>query len=161
MSLKVLVVGGAGYIGSHVCKALAERGVEIFFTQVFRDSFFHADMHPGNIFVSRQAPSDPQYIAIDCGIVGSLTREDQDYLARNQHHTKEQQEAERKMLISANGMRTQREHLQGELMRLAEQQSQLELELQAQRQRAALAEREAQQAIEEAQLVGANELASS
>ena len=66
--------------------------------------------------------------------------------------TKEQQEAERKMLISANGMRTQREHLQGELMRLAEQQSQLELELQAQRQRAALAEREAQQAIEEAQL---------
>ncbi|MBY5927835.1 ubiquinone biosynthesis regulatory protein kinase UbiB [Halomonas sp. DP8Y7-3] len=64
-------------------KRLAERGVEIFFTQVFRDNFFHADMHPGNIFVSRQNPSDPQYIAIDCGIVGSLTREDQDYLARN------------------------------------------------------------------------------
>jgi len=64
-------------------KRLAERGVEIFFTQVFRDNFFHADMHPGNIFVAREHPEDPQYIAIDCGIVGSLTREDQDYLARN------------------------------------------------------------------------------
>ncbi|MHB0776719.1 ubiquinone biosynthesis regulatory protein kinase UbiB [Halomonas sp. WWR20] len=64
-------------------RKLAERGVEIFFTQVFRDNFFHADMHPGNIFVSRQHPQDPRYIAIDCGIVGSLTREDQDYLARN------------------------------------------------------------------------------
>ncbi|MFY1666263.1 ubiquinone biosynthesis regulatory protein kinase UbiB [Pseudomonas sp. Pseu.R1] len=64
-------------------KKLAERGVELFFTQVFRDSFFHADMHPGNIFVSTVSPWDPQYIAIDCGIVGSLTPEDQDYLARN------------------------------------------------------------------------------
>ncbi|BAP42913.1 ubiquinone biosynthesis regulatory protein kinase UbiB [Pseudomonas sp. 21LCFQ02] len=64
-------------------KMLAERGVEIFFTQVFRDSFFHADMHPGNIFVSTVTPWSPQYIAIDCGIVGSLTPEDQDYLARN------------------------------------------------------------------------------
>lgn len=64
-------------------RKLAERGVEIFFTQVFRDNFFHADMHPGNIFVDTQNPSDPRYIAIDCGIVGSLTREDQDYLARN------------------------------------------------------------------------------
>ncbi|GIZ12770.1 ubiquinone biosynthesis regulatory protein kinase UbiB [Pseudomonas sp. NCCP-436] len=64
-------------------KLLAERGVEIFFTQVFRDSFFHADMHPGNIFVSTRTPWDPQYIAIDCGIIGSLTDEDQDYLARN------------------------------------------------------------------------------
>ena len=64
-------------------KMLAERGVEIFFTQVFRDSFFHADMHPGNIFVSTVNPWSPQYIAIDCGIVGSLTPEDQDYLARN------------------------------------------------------------------------------
>ena len=64
-------------------RLLAERGVEIFFTQVFRDSFFHADMHPGNIFVSTKQPSNPQYIAIDCGIVGSLTSEDQDYLARN------------------------------------------------------------------------------
>ena len=64
-------------------RLLAERGVEIFFTQVFRDNFFHADMHPGNIFVNVSNPSDPSYIAIDCGIVGSLTREDQDYLARN------------------------------------------------------------------------------
>ncbi|MEE4305380.1 ubiquinone biosynthesis regulatory protein kinase UbiB [Pseudomonas alliivorans] len=64
-------------------KLLAERGVEIFFTQIFRDSFFHADMHPGNIFVSTVSPWSPQYIAIDCGIVGSLTPEDQDYLARN------------------------------------------------------------------------------
>lgn len=62
---------------------LAERGVEIFFTQVFRDSFFHADMHPGNIFVSRENPSSPQYIAVDFGIIGSLTPEDQSYLARN------------------------------------------------------------------------------
>ncbi|MEQ7918774.1 ubiquinone biosynthesis regulatory protein kinase UbiB [Xanthomonas sp. WHRI 1810A] len=64
-------------------KMLAERGVELFFTQVFRDSFFHADMHPGNIFVSNVKPWNPMYIAIDCGIVGSLTPEDQDYLARN------------------------------------------------------------------------------
>jgi ubiquinone biosynthesis protein len=64
-------------------KMLAERGVELFFTQVFRDSFFHADMHPGNIFVSTVKPWSPMYIAIDCGIVGSLTPEDQDYLARN------------------------------------------------------------------------------
>lgn len=62
---------------------LAERGVEIFFTQVFRDSFFHADMHPGNIFVSRDRPDDPQYIAVDFGIIGSLSAEDQSYLARN------------------------------------------------------------------------------
>ncbi len=64
-------------------KQLAERGVEIFFTQVFRDSFFHADMHPGNIFVSTHQPWNPRYIAVDFGIVGSLTPEDQDYLARN------------------------------------------------------------------------------
>lgn len=64
-------------------KLLAERGVEIFFTQVFRDSFFHADMHPGNIFVSRNTPTSPQYIAVDFGIIGSLTPEDQSYLARN------------------------------------------------------------------------------
>lgn len=64
-------------------KLLAERGVEIFFTQVFSHSFFHADMHPGNIFVSTHTPWNPQYIAIDCGIIGSLTPEDQDYLARN------------------------------------------------------------------------------
>jgi ubiquinone biosynthesis protein len=64
-------------------KLLAERGVEIFFTQVFRDSFFHADMHPGNIFVDINNPGNPRYIAIDCGIVGSLDQDDQNYLARN------------------------------------------------------------------------------
>ncbi|WP_305856935.1 ubiquinone biosynthesis regulatory protein kinase UbiB [Balneatrix alpica] len=64
-------------------RKLAARGVEIFFTQVFRDNFFHADMHPGNIFVSREHPQDPQYIAVDFGIVGSLTPQDQQYLARN------------------------------------------------------------------------------
>jgi ubiquinone biosynthesis protein len=63
-------------------KRLAERGVEIFFTQVFRDNFFHADMHPGNIFVSAEQVALPQYIAIDCAIAGALTREDQLLLAR-------------------------------------------------------------------------------
>jgi len=62
---------------------LAERGVQVFFTQVFRDSFFHADMHPGNIFVSYEHPENPQYIGIDCGIVGSLNKEDKRYLAEN------------------------------------------------------------------------------
>ena len=62
---------------------LAERGVQVFFTQVFRDSFFHADMHPGNIFVSYDHPDNPQYIGIDCGIVGSLNKEDKRYLAEN------------------------------------------------------------------------------
>ena len=60
-------------------KLLGERGVEIFFTQVFRDNFFHADMHPGNIFVE----PDGRYIAVDFGIVGTLTSEDQRYLAEN------------------------------------------------------------------------------
>ena len=64
-------------------KLLAERGVEIFFTQVFRDSFFHADMHPGNIFIDASNPADPSYIAIDCAIIGSLSESDQYYLARN------------------------------------------------------------------------------
>ena len=64
-------------------KKLAERGVEIFFTQVFRDSFFHADMHPGNIFIAHNRPASPQYIAIDCAIIGSLSDFDQYYLARN------------------------------------------------------------------------------
>ncbi|BFM18345.1 ubiquinone biosynthesis regulatory protein kinase UbiB [Maricurvus nonylphenolicus] len=64
-------------------KKLAERGVEIFFTQVFKHNFFHADMHPGNIFVSHQNPQRPQYIAVDMAIVGSLTQADQYYLARN------------------------------------------------------------------------------
>ena len=64
-------------------KKLAERGVELFFTQVFRDNFFHADMHPGNIFVSRENPDDPHYIGLDCGIMGTLTDEDKRYLAEN------------------------------------------------------------------------------
>jgi len=64
-------------------KLLGERGVELFFTQVFRDSFFHADMHPGNIFVDATDPADPTYIAVDCAIVGSLSDADQYYLARN------------------------------------------------------------------------------
>ncbi len=64
-------------------KVLAERGVEIFFTQVFDHNFFHADMHPGNIFVDATTPRLPKYIAIDCAIVGSLSVEDQYYLARN------------------------------------------------------------------------------
>ncbi|MEX2365609.1 MAG: ubiquinone biosynthesis regulatory protein kinase UbiB, partial [Pseudohongiellaceae bacterium] len=64
-------------------KKLAETGVQIFFTQVFNHSFFHADMHPGNIFVSPEDPENPQYIAIDCAIIGSLSKQDQYYLARN------------------------------------------------------------------------------
>jgi ubiquinone biosynthesis protein len=64
-------------------KLLAERGVEVFFTQVFRDSFFHADMHPGNVFVAYDRPHDPQWIGIDCGIVGTLNRQDKRYLAEN------------------------------------------------------------------------------
>ena len=64
-------------------KVLAEKGVEIFFTQVFRDSFFHADMHPGNIFVDTTDPADPRYIAVDFGIVGTLNPTDHRYLAEN------------------------------------------------------------------------------
>lgn len=64
-------------------KELAERGVRIFFTQVFRDSLFHADMHPGNIFVDASNPAKPRYIGIDCAIMGSLSDFDQYYLARN------------------------------------------------------------------------------
>jgi len=60
-------------------KTLSERGVEIFFTQVFQHNFFHADMHPGNIFVS----SDGCYMAVDFGIMGTLNPEDQRYLAEN------------------------------------------------------------------------------
>lgn len=62
---------------------LAERGVEIFFKQVFRDNFFHADMHPGNIFVDVSNPKRPGYLALDFGIVGQLTAQDQRYLAEN------------------------------------------------------------------------------
>ena len=65
-------------------KTLAERGVEIFFTQVFEHNFFHADMHPGNIFVDTPAIlKKPSYIAIDCAIMGSLSKDDQYYMARN------------------------------------------------------------------------------
>lgn len=64
-------------------KKLAERGVEIFFTQVFRDCFFHADMHPGNIFVSVKDPKNPQYMAVDFGIMGTLGPDDQRYLGEN------------------------------------------------------------------------------
>jgi len=64
-------------------RVLAERGVEIFFAQVFRDNFFHADMHPGNIFVDWRDPRDPQYLAVDFGIVGTLAPQDQRYLAEN------------------------------------------------------------------------------
>jgi ubiquinone biosynthesis protein len=60
-------------------KSLSERGVEIFFTQVFRHNFFHADMHPGNIFVSPEG----QYMAVDFGIMGTLSPDDQRYLAEN------------------------------------------------------------------------------
>ncbi|MDQ5930216.1 MAG: ubiquinone biosynthesis protein [Bacteroidota bacterium] len=64
-------------------KLLAERGLIIFFTQVFRDCFFHADMHPGNIFVSREHPENPQYLCVDFGIVGTLNERDKYYLAEN------------------------------------------------------------------------------
>ena len=64
-------------------KKLAESGVQIFFTQVFRHNFFHADMHPGNIFVLVDDPSQPRYAAVDFGIVGSLDPRDQQYLAQN------------------------------------------------------------------------------
>jgi ubiquinone biosynthesis protein len=64
-------------------EVLSERGVEIFFKQTFRDNFFHADMHPGNIFVDASDPKRPRYLAVDFGIVGTLTPSDQRYLAEN------------------------------------------------------------------------------
>ena len=64
-------------------KRLSRDGVTIFFTQVFRDGFFHADMHPGNIQVSTEAATFGRYIALDFGIVGTLTDNDRDYLAQN------------------------------------------------------------------------------
>jgi len=64
-------------------KLLAERGIEIFFTQVFNNCFFHADMHPGNIFVNPNKPDSPQYMCVDFGIMGSLTEPDKRYLAEN------------------------------------------------------------------------------
>ena len=68
--------------GTNIRK-LAENGVEIFFTQVFRHNFFHADMHPGNIFVSTEDPENPKYLAIDFGIIGTLSQKDMQYLAEN------------------------------------------------------------------------------
>lgn len=62
---------------------LAELMIEIFFTQVFRDCFFHADLHPGNIFVSKKNIYSPQFMAVDFGIMGSLGPKDQRYLAEN------------------------------------------------------------------------------
>ena len=64
-------------------QVLAENGVEIFFTQVFRHNFFHADMHPGNIFVQVDDPAKPKYAAVDFGIIGTLSPSDQKYLAGN------------------------------------------------------------------------------
>jgi len=64
-------------------KRLADHGVELFFTQVFQHNFFHADMHPGNIFVDVTTPEFPRYIAVDFGIVGTLSTRDQYYLAEN------------------------------------------------------------------------------
>lgn len=64
-------------------KKLARDGVEIFFTQVFRDGYFHADMHPGNILVADRGPHFGNYIALDFGIVGTLSETDKNYLAQN------------------------------------------------------------------------------
>ena len=64
-------------------RRLAENGVRIFFTQVFHHNLFHADMHPGNIFVDVSDPEHPRYVAVDFGIVGSLSARDQHYLAGN------------------------------------------------------------------------------
>jgi len=64
-------------------KRLARAGVEIFFTQVFRDGFFHADMHPGNIFVAIDPANHGKYIALDFGIMGTLSERDKSYLAQN------------------------------------------------------------------------------
>ncbi|WP_269914420.1 ABC1 kinase family protein [Acinetobacter sp. HY1485] len=61
---------------------LAEKGLTIFFTQVFRDNFFHADMHPGNVFVETIDPQNPRYIALDCAIMGELSKQDQMTVAR-------------------------------------------------------------------------------
>lgn len=62
---------------------LAEISVDVFFTQVFKHSFFHADMHPGNIFIDASDPQNPKYIALDFGIIGTLSTDDQRYLADN------------------------------------------------------------------------------
>ncbi|MBU3167641.1 ABC1 kinase family protein [Acinetobacter baumannii] len=68
-------------LGMHRAQ-LAEKGLTIFFTQVFRDNFFHADMHPGNVFVETINPSNPRFIALDCAIMGELSKHDQMTVAR-------------------------------------------------------------------------------
>lgn len=62
-------------------EVLARKGVETFFTQVFEQNFFHADMHPGNILIDVSIPDNPRYIALDCAIIGQLPEHDQRYLA--------------------------------------------------------------------------------
>jgi len=69
-------------VGADIPK-LAANGVEIFFTQCFRHNFFHADMHPGNIFVDVTDPANPKYAAVDFGIIGTLDDRDRRYLAEN------------------------------------------------------------------------------
>ena len=80
--IQISEVGRLRELGTDIPK-LAENGVEIFFTQVFRHNFFHADMHPGNIFVDVSDPRNPRYAAVDFGIVGTLDPRDQLYLAGN------------------------------------------------------------------------------
>jgi ubiquinone biosynthesis protein len=64
-------------------KLLARRGVDVFFKQVFKDCFFHGDLHPGNVFVNTIDPEDPTFIVVDFGIMGSLAPDEQYYLAFN------------------------------------------------------------------------------
>jgi ubiquinone biosynthesis protein len=80
-----LPVGDIEVLRSHGVnlKKLARRGVRVFYTQVFRDNLFHADLHPGNILVDATNPDDPTYIAMDFGIVASLSTEDLYYIAEN------------------------------------------------------------------------------
>jgi ubiquinone biosynthesis protein len=80
-----IAISDIGSLKSHGVNMsrLSERGVNIFFTQVFSHNFFHADMHPGNIFVSYEDPHDPKYLGVDFGIMGTLTPSDQRYLAEN------------------------------------------------------------------------------
>lgn len=80
--IRISDVGALTQAGTNF-KKLAENGVAIFFTQVLRDRFFHADMHPGNIFVDVTTPDAPRYLGVDFGIMGTLTTEDQHYLAAN------------------------------------------------------------------------------
>ena len=82
VGIRVDDIDGLRAAGADI-KALAENGVEIFFTQVFRHNFFHADMHPGNIFVDVTEPAKPKYVAVDFGIVGTLDERDKHYLAEN------------------------------------------------------------------------------